>query len=98
MAVIEILTGTREAWHDYRHWQQHNPAILQRVNRLILATRTTPFSGIGKPMALQGSLTSLWSRRIDENNRLIYAVDGNRLTILSCRYHFECLNNLNSSR
>ena len=48
----------------------------------------TPFAGIGKPEALKGDLTGFWSRRIDHANRLVYAVDGDVLTILSCRYHY----------
>ncbi len=61
---------------------------LQRINRLIEAANREPFSGIGKPESLKGNLTGLWSRRIDATNRLIYAVDDDHLTILSCRYHY----------
>ena len=61
---------------------------LQRINRLIEAANREPFSGIGKPESLKGNLTGLWSRRIDATNRLVYAVDDDHLTILSCRYHY----------
>ena len=61
---------------------------LQRINCLIEAANRKPFSGIGKLESLKGNLTGLWSRRIDATNRLVYAVDDDHLTILSCRYHY----------
>ena len=61
----------------------------KRINRLIQDTLSHPFEGIGKPEPLKKNLSGFWSRRIDETNRLIYAVDDNYLTIISCRYHYE---------
>jgi len=87
--MIKTLTGTREAWKDYRYWQQHDTAIIKRINTLITETRKKPFSGIGKPEVLQGDLTNFWSRRIDDTHRLVYAVDETRLTIISCRYRYS---------
>ena len=87
--MIKTLTGTSEAWKDYRYWQQHNTTIIKRINRLIAEMRKIPFSGIGKPEVLQGALAGFWSRRIDATHRLIYAVDGSRLTIISCRYRYN---------
>jgi len=51
--------------------------------------RPLPFQGIGKPEALKETLAGFWSRRIDETNRLVYAVDDNHLTIISCRYLYH---------
>jgi len=87
--MIKTLTATREAWNNYRYWQQHDTAIITRINTLITETKKTPFSGIGKPEVLQGDLTGFWSRRIDATHRLVYAVDETRLTIISCRYLYS---------
>jgi toxin YoeB len=61
---------------------------LKRINKLIHATRKTPFDGIGKPEPLKENLSGFWSRRIDDTNRLVYAVDDEYLTIISCRFHY----------
>lgn len=55
---------------------------------LLKDTLRTPFEGIGKPEPLKENLSGFWSRRIDEVNRLVYAVDDNRVTIIACRYHY----------
>jgi toxin YoeB len=87
--MIEILAWTREAWKDYVYWQSQDRKTLKRINKLIVDTQRTPFEGIGKPEPLKETLSGFWSRRIDESNRLIYIVDDNKLTIISCRYHYE---------
>lgn len=61
---------------------------MKRINTLIADELRTPFAGIGKPEALRENLSGLWSRRIDQTNRLVYAVDGEQVTIISCRYHY----------
>ncbi|MDA3938301.1 MAG: Txe/YoeB family addiction module toxin [Spirochaetia bacterium] len=87
--MIEILSWTKDAWTDYIYWQSQDKKTLKRINKLISATKTDPFEGIGKPEPLQENLSGFWSRRIDESNHLIYADNDNRLTILSCRYHYR---------
>lgn len=82
------LAWTDEAWADYLYWQSQDKKTLKRINRLINETKRTPFAGIGKPEPLKENLAGFWSRRIDETNRLVYAVDDDYLTILSCRYHY----------
>ena len=62
---------------------------LKRINKLILDAQRSPFEGIGKPEPLKENLAGLWSRRTDETNRLVYAVNDSRMTIISCRYHYE---------
>jgi toxin YoeB len=86
--MIELLAWTKEAWDDYVYWQCQDRKTLKRINRLILDAQRTPFEGIGKPEPLKENLSGFWSRRIDESNRLVYIVDDNRLTIISCRYHY----------
>lgn len=82
------LAWTDEAWDDYLFWQTQDKRRLKRINRLIKEAKRTPFTGIGKPEPLKENLTGFWSRRIDDTNRLVYAVDDDYLTIVSCRYHY----------
>ena len=83
-----ILAWTNEAWDSYIYWQTQDKKTLKRINKLIKATKNNPFQGIGKPEALKENLSGFWSRRIDDTNRLVYAVDDNYLTIISCRFHY----------
>ncbi|ODP97816.1 Txe/YoeB family addiction module toxin [Salinivibrio sp. YCSC6] len=83
-----LLCWTDDAWRDYVYWQSQDRKTLKRINKLILDVKRTPFEGIGKPEALKENLTGFWSRRIDDTNRLVYAVDDTSITILSCRYHY----------
>ncbi len=86
--MIEILAWTHEAWSDYVYWQGQDRKTLKRINRLIADTQRNPFEGIGKPEPLKENLSGFWSRRIDGTNRLVYVIDNQRLTIISCRYHY----------
>jgi len=79
---------TDEAWKDYIYWQSQDKKTLKRINQLINAAKKLPFEGIGKPEPLRENLSGFWSRRIDDTNRLVYAVDADYLTIISCRYHY----------
>jgi toxin YoeB len=73
---------------DYLYWQRQDRKTLKRINTLINDTLRQPFSGIGKPEPLRENLAGFWSRRIDDTNRLVYAVDDDHLTIIACRYHY----------
>lgn len=83
-----LLCWTDEACNDYVYWQSQDRKTLKRINRLIADVRRSPFEGIGKPEALRENLAGFWSRRIDETNRLVYAVQDSAITIISCRYHY----------
>lgn len=83
------LAWTDAAWADYLYWQSQDKKTLKRINKLIEETKRAPFEGIGKPEPLRHNLAGFWSRRIDEANRVVYAVDDEYLTIISCRYHYE---------
>lgn len=82
------LAWTDEAWNSYIYWQAQDKKTLKRINRLIKAAQSNPFDGIGKPEPLKENLSGFWSRRIDDSNRLVYAVDDKYLTIISCRFHY----------
>ena len=76
------------AWEDYLYWQSYSRQTLKRVNQLIKDIQRSPFDGIGKPEALRHQLSGFWSRRIDEENRLVYTVQDDVLIIVQCRYHY----------
>lgn len=82
------LAWTDEAWKDYIYWQTQDKKTLKRINKLINDTMRQPFEGIGKSEPLRENLSGFWSRRIDDTNRLVYAVDDNFISIISCRYHY----------
>jgi len=87
--MINKITWTLEAWDDYLYWQQQDRKTVKRINKLVQDSQRHPFEGIGKPEPLKENLSGLWSRRIDQNNRLVYALDQQQITILSCRYHYS---------
>lgn len=77
-----------EAWQDYVYWQTADLKILKRINLLIQDIQREPFDGIGKPEPLRFHLSGFWSRRIDEEHRLVYAIENESILIASCRYHY----------
>jgi toxin YoeB len=86
--MLRKIEWTAMAWQQYVYWQTQDKKTLQRINKLIDASIRNPFEGIGKPEALKENLTGYWSRRIDDTNRLVYAVDNERITIIACQYHY----------
>ena len=76
------------AFEDFIEWQTTEKKTYDRVVELIKDTLREPFSGIGKPEALKYELKGLWSRRIDEKNRLVYKVTDEELIIVSCKFHY----------
>lgn len=77
-----------EAWEDYRWWHKHDARLHARINKLIEAIEKDPFRGIGKPEPLRHKWTGYWSRRINEEHRLVYKVEKGVLYIAACRYHY----------
>ena len=83
------MVFTPKGWEDYSYWQNTDRATIRRINRLVEAALRDPAGGIGKPEALRHILPGCWSRRIDDEHRLVYLVDGDDLVILPARYHYE---------
>ncbi len=83
-----ILKFAETAWEDYLYWQTADRKTLRRVNELIKAIQREPLAGVGKPEPLRGNWSGFWSRRINSEHRLIYAVEGNEILIAQCRYHY----------
>lgn len=82
------LVFTPSAWEDYKHWVATDRTTLKRINRLIDDTLRDPFDGIGKPEPLRHAFAGCWSRRIGEEHRLVYLVDGDDIVLLQARYHY----------
>ena len=76
------------AWEDYLYWQRHDKRILERINCLIMEIRRNPHTGIGKPEPLKHALAGYWSRRINDEHRIIYRIEGNNFYIAQLRYHY----------
>jgi toxin YoeB len=86
------IAWTANAWDDYLHWQQTDQKIMGSINDLINDIIRDPFKGLGKPEPLKHALQGFWSRRITQEDRLVYRVSGKgdsqQLEIIQCRYHY----------
>ncbi|MDT7838964.1 Txe/YoeB family addiction module toxin [Aquabacterium sp. OR-4] len=82
------LVFADEAWDDYLHWQKPDRKRVERINRLIQEVKREPFAGVGKPEPLKHALAGFWSRRITDEHRMVYRVDGDALLIAQLRYHY----------
>ena len=85
---MRLFVFTPAAWTDYVWWQGQDRKTLRRINTLIEAAARDPFTGIGKPEPLRGDLAGLWSRRIDDVNRLVYEAPDSELRVVACRFHY----------
>jgi toxin YoeB len=83
------LVFTPYSWEDYLYWQATDRTTSKRINHLLEAVLRDPLTGIGKPEQFKHVLQGCWSRRIDEEHRLVYLLDGDDLVILQARYRYE---------
>lgn len=85
-----LLAWTPQAWEDYLFWQATDKGTLRRINELLRDALRQPFAGLGKPEPLRFELAGCWSRRINQEDRLVYRLDaqGTTLIVLQCRYHY----------
>lgn len=94
------LVFTATGWEDYTHWQaaegslagpsiDTDRAMVKRINRLIDDVLRDPFSGIGKPEPLKHAFAGSWSRRITDEHRLVYLVEGDDAVVFQARYHYS---------
>ena len=77
-----------DAWEDYLYWQKQDRKMVERINKLIREIQRKPFEGIGKPEPLKHALAGFWSRRITDEHRVVYKVEGAALLIAQLRYHY----------
>jgi len=84
---VKIIFST-QSWEDYLYWQKTNQKILKRNNTLIKEISRDPFQGKGKPEPLKHALAGYWSRRINDEHRIVYKIEGDSLFIVQVRYHY----------
>ena len=82
------VTFTDDAWEDYTYWQTQDKKTLRRINALINDIKRNPYEGIGKPEPLKGNYSGFWSRRIDDQNRIIYRVVDDMTEFVGLRNHY----------
>ncbi|MEM8498046.1 MAG: Txe/YoeB family addiction module toxin [Pseudomonadota bacterium] len=82
------LIFAENAWEDYLYWQKTDKKILKRVNMLIKEISRDPFEGIGKPEPLKHALSGYWSRRINDEHRIVYKIQGDSMLIAQLRFHY----------
>jgi toxin YoeB len=78
-----------ESWEDYLYWQKTDRKLLERINNLVKDISRNPYSGLGKPEPLKYKYQGFWSRRINEEHRLIYRVVDDEIQIAKCRFHYD---------
>ena len=83
-----ILKWSEQGWEDYVYCKQTDKKIIKRINKLIEDIKRHPFDGLGNPEPLKYNWSGFWSRRIDQEHRLVYAVENNEILIAQYRYHY----------
>ena len=78
-----------DVWQDYLYWQAHDKAVLKKINSLIEATLRDPYNEIGQPEGLKENLSGFWSRRINKEHRLVYAIEDNSIVVISFKEHYN---------
>ena len=77
------------AWSEYANWQTRDKKTIKRINELLKSIDRNGYNCIGKPEPLKDNLTGLWSRRIDQTNRLVYMVTDEQIEIYQCKGHYD---------
>lgn len=83
------LSWYPDAWEDYLYWQTHDKAMLKKINELLKDIARNGYKGIGKPEPLKENLSGWWSRRINDEHRLVYRIDDGVCQILQCSGHYD---------
>lgn len=84
---MKLIFATK-AWEDYQYWQKTDKKVLKRINTLIKDIKREPFEGIGKPEPLKHALSGYWSRRINDEHRIVYKIYQESLLVAQVRYHY----------
>ena len=82
------LIFAEKAWDDYLYWQKTDKKILSRINKLIKDIKREPFEGLGKPEPLKHALSGYWSRRINDEHRMVYKINDDSVLIAQLRFHY----------
>ncbi|MGI8788514.1 MAG: Txe/YoeB family addiction module toxin [Pyrinomonadaceae bacterium] len=85
---MRIVAFHQEAFEQYSEWARIDKKLFERIHRLINEAAHNPFDGIGKPEPLKADLKGYWSRRINDEHRLVYKVTEEQIIIVACKYHY----------
>ena len=83
------ITFAQDAFNEYLYWQTQDKKTLKKINALLKNIQRDPFSGEGKPEPLKGDMSGLWSRRINDKDRLVYQVNEQGITVVQCKGHYD---------
>ncbi len=83
------ITFAQDAFNEYLYWQTQDKKTLKKINALLKDIQRSPFDGEGKPEPLKGEMSSLWSRRINDRDRLVYQVNEQGITVVQCKGHYS---------
>jgi toxin YoeB len=87
--MIRKIVFEPNAFDDFNEWSQLDKKLYKKIIELIKDVDRSPFSGLGKPEQLKYELSGFWSRRINDEHRLVYSVTDNEIIIIACKYHYE---------
>lgn len=84
-----MIKFSQQGWTDYTSWLQDDKKMLKRINQLIQDITRNPYEGLGKPEPLRHNLSGTWSRRINNEHRIVYMIEKEEVYILSVRDHYK---------
>ncbi len=87
--MIRKIVFEASAFQDFNEWGFENKKIYRKIVKLIKEIDRSPFTGTGKPEPLKHDLSGYWSRRIDDEHRLVYKVTDSEIIIIGCKYHYK---------
>jgi len=85
---MRIIAFHQEEFEQYNEWTKTDRKLFDRLHRLIMETAKNPFDGIGKAEPLKANLKGYWSRRINDEHRLVYKITEEQVIIIACKYHY----------
>ena len=80
---------TDDAWEDFEYWTIQDRKTLKRILQILKDIERNGYNGIGKPERLTGALSGYWSRRIDDDNRIVYRIECDIIKIVQCGSHYR---------
>ncbi len=83
------ISFVEKSWNDYNQWLNEDKKIFNKIQRLIKESMRNPFGGIGKPEPLKHNFKGYWSKRINDEHRLVYRIENNQIIIISCKFHYN---------
>jgi toxin YoeB len=86
---MKNIVFTEKGWSDFIHWSKSDRKVFEKLSILIEEISGIPFKGKGNPKPLKHKLQGYWSRRINEEHRLVYSVKKSDIQIISCKYHYQ---------